>query len=475
MGSYDPRVIAVALEDLLQELRLWSARAGHTLASASQTQRQAREAAERSLHRSSVILDEATQDEERAGKLMSAVAALLTECHAGRDTALHTLDEAHGSLDAATSTLNFWEDELRKALAWLQRAEARLERALNEYERARRAVEQCQRELERANSRYSACLNDKDRRNCNSEAADVSSAQQNLQRAIYWLREAEAEVIAARAEVAAARARVQCCSNAVQYATQAVAVAREAVSQAEQAVNSAERGLEFAQAAERNALVAKEKVLEEIEAAEQMVRAARAAVSSTDEAAAHLSAADRAEESAQRYATGGRRELEYRLQLLHQINRPDLYDATPGAGNYGAGVVAAPRRSSAWIDTGVQFVNVADLPDPDGISSSADFRKTTEAEMRSGIGKLQEMRPLIESGVGASSDYWADYDRHRGLDFADGYQRVYDAFYGADCVKVNKDRNSYDIDNGRHRIWLAKRMGIEQLPMRIVERKGEEP
>src|SRR5215212_2923533 len=161
MGSYDPRIVAVALENLLQELRFWSARASQTVASASHTQRQAKEAAERVFHRASVILDEALQDEERVSKVTAAAAALVTECHAGKDTAAHTLDQAHAALEAATSTLEFWEEELRKALAWLARAEAWLARALDEYERARRAFEQAQGELERANSRYRSCLNDK--------------------------------------------------------------------------------------------------------------------------------------------------------------------------------------------------------------------------------------------------------------------------------------------------------------------------
>jgi exonuclease VII small subunit len=471
MGSHDPRVIIVALEDLLQELRLWSARAGQTLAAAAQVQRQAREAAERAFHRASIIFDEAMQDEERVGKVRSAVAGLLSECHTGRDAATRTLDDAHQTLDAATSTLDFWEEELRKALAWLERARARLARAIAEYERARSAYERAQREMERAYSRYNSCLNDKNRSNCDREARDVRSAQEELQKAEYFLRLAQAEVIAAQEEVEAAEARVRCCSNAVEYATQAVTVASETVSLAEQAANSAERSLEFAQAAERGALVAKEKVEEEVAVAEQMLTNARAVVSATDQAAAHLSAADNAEESAQRHVIGAGHELEYRLQLLHQINRADLYASVAGAAAYGTS--GAPGRVATWVDAGIQFVNVADLPDPDGISGGDDFRKTTEAEMRSGISKLQEMRPLIESGVGASSDYWADYDKSRGLDFAGGYQRVYDAFYGIDCVKVNKDQNSYDIDNGRHRIWLAKRMGVEQLPVRIVERRSE--
>ena len=190
-----------------------------------------------------------------------------------------------------------------------------------------------------------------------------------------------------------------------------------------------------------------------------------------------LADADGAEESSQRYATGGRHELEYRLRLLHQINTPDLYaSAVAVAGGSGLGISATSTggRSAAWTDLGIKFVNVADLQDSEGVSGEKDFRKISESDMRSGIERLQKMKPVIESGAGANADYWADYDKKHGLDFSGGYQRVYEAFYGPDCIKVNKDKDTYDIDNGRHRIWLAKQMGVKQLPMKVVERRSDE-
>jgi hypothetical protein len=112
-----------------------------------------------------------------------------------------------------------------------------------------------------------------------------------------------------------------------------VSVAHEGETLAEQTVNSVERSLEFATAAAQNTAVASDKVAEEIAAAEEMMAAARGAISTTDEAANRLSEADRAEELAQRYARGGGREIEYRLGLLHEINRPDLLISVVGSGS----------------------------------------------------------------------------------------------------------------------------------------------
>ncbi len=474
--SYDPRTIAIALEDLVQEIGLWSVSASQTLSVAEHVQRHVRESAERTFHHAAVVVSEAQQDGDRVTKLSADASALVDQGETGKVHASATLSEARQVLDAASSTLDFWEEELRKALAWLARAEARLARAIDEYERARRAFEQAQWNLERAQSRYNACQRDKNRSNCNTEARAVNSAQEELQRAAYRLQIAEAEVIAAREEVAAARARVNCCSNAVQYATKAVSVAHEGETLAEQTVNSVERSLEFATAAAQNTAVACDKVAEEIAAAEEMMVAARGAISTTDEAANRLSEADRAEELAQRYARGGGREIEYRLGLLHEINRPDLQISMSGPGD-GSGVVAGVAitgQTSAWTNRGIQFVRVEDLPAINEISGPPDFNHATLPEVRSLIEKLQEMLPVIESGTGANSDYWSYYDAERGLAYQDGYKKVYESFFGNDCIKVNKDGDSYDIDSGRHRIWMAKQMHVEKLPMRVEERNVNE-
>lgn len=136
-------------------------------------------------------------------------------------------------------------------------------------------------------------------------------------------------------------------------------------------------------------------------------------------------------------------------------------------------VVGAPGRdaTSEWVDRGILDVPVADLPDPEGIEGSADFQKLSAPEMKAGLDRLEEMKPTIASGKGASSDHWAEHDRQHGLDYAHGYQRVYEAFYGNDAIRVDKDGDRYDIVNGRHRVWLAKRMDINDLPARVIERR----
>jgi len=332
MSSHDPRVVSIALEDLLQELGIWSVRASQSLAEASYGQRQYREITERAWHKACIVMDRAKQDEELVANLLSDTATMVDQSVSGKDNAELTLQAADEALQTATATLEVWKEQLQRALAWLARAEARLARALAEYESARRAYDQAQWELQRAQSRYNACVNNRERTNCDSEARDVRAAQEALQQAAYRLELARAEVIAAREEVEAARARVQCCSNAVDAATEAVNLAAEAYSEAQHAVNSVERSLEFANAASQHAHFASDTVAQELNTAEAMKTVTREAVSLTDEAGTRLTRADHAEESAQRHATGSMYEIRHRLTALYLLNRPDLHDSVARVG-----------------------------------------------------------------------------------------------------------------------------------------------
>jgi hypothetical protein len=129
------------------------------------------------------------------------------------------------------------------------------------------------------------------------------------------------------------------------------------------------------------------------------------------------------------------------------------------------------KGSGPWVERGVVMVSVDDLPIPEDISDASDFQKVPIDEMKAGLKKLQEMLPVIESGVGASKEYWSKIDNERGLEHPDGYLHIYETFYGHEAIRVEKSGDKWDIVNGRHRVWLAKQMGISKLPVNLVESK----
>lgn len=137
------------------------------------------------------------------------------------------------------------------------------------------------------------------------------------------------------------------------------------------------------------------------------------------------------------------------------------------------GELADSPASGDWVDRGIQDVPVASLPEPGGVEDASDFEKVSPEEMQVGLARLQEMKPVIDSGEGANTDYWREFDRQRGLAYPDGYQKVYESFYGQDAIRLNKDGNQYDIVNGRHRIFMARQMGMDTVPARVIEKRLE--
>ena len=129
-----------------------------------------------------------------------------------------------------------------------------------------------------------------------------------------------------------------------------------------------------------------------------------------------------------------------------------------------------PPPAGDWVDRGIVDVPVAALPEPEGVEDASDFEKATPEELKVGLMRLQEMKPMIESGEGANTDYWREFDRQRGLVHPHGYLKVYESFYGSDAIRLDKDGDRYDIVWGRHRIFMAKRMGIDTLPARVKEK-----
>ena len=267
-----------------------------------------------------------------------------------------------------------------------------------------------------AESRYNDCMNDKERSNCSGEAAAVSRARIEVARAQQRVRAAEQEVVAAKEDVERAKARVACCKKAVAFSTEAVKLAQESVSSATQAINSAERSLELARAAERLANVAHEKILVELEAAENMMAETMASQEFTDSAAIYLRTADKAEDSAQRYTTAVRKELEYRVQQLYELNRPSLVDSAVGVG-----VTAPPQYASANTRT-ITWAEKRDIlkkMDRRDQITPDDFEKMKLPVSDLKAGTLQEDNSWIQRIIDNESYWEALRDAREAQDLRD--------------------------------------------------------
>lgn len=129
-------------------------------------------------------------------------------------------------------------------------------------------------------------------------------------------------------------------------------------------------------------------------------------------------------------------------------------------------------NESEWVDRGVQDVLVeqVDLSDSP-VKNPEDFRKVSHDKMVDGFHKLQEeVRPAVERG--ADGDYFSRLDDERGLDYENGYRRVYDAFYGDSAIRLEKAGDNYDVINGYHRLAVARELELNAVPARVIEQTG---
>jgi hypothetical protein len=127
-------------------------------------------------------------------------------------------------------------------------------------------------------------------------------------------------------------------------------------------------------------------------------------------------------------------------------------------------------EQNEWVNRGIVEVPISSIDDRDcPIKSYDDFHKVSHDQMKDGLNKLEsDVRPAVKNG--ANGDYFSDLDQQKGLDYEHGYRRVYDAFYGNEPIRLDKDGDTYSVINGYHRLFTAKEMGFQTIPSLVNEK-----
>lgn len=127
------------------------------------------------------------------------------------------------------------------------------------------------------------------------------------------------------------------------------------------------------------------------------------------------------------------------------------------------------KKTGDFVDHGIIDVPVKDLPDPDGVSSPADFdHHISWEDAQSATQQLPEIQKQVQAG--ANGDDFSAADQAAGLNYSEGQRRVRDLYYGSDPVVLDKVGDQYSIVSGRHRIFAAKHEGVETIPARVREK-----
>jgi hypothetical protein len=120
---------------------------------------------------------------------------------------------------------------------------------------------------------------------------------------------------------------------------------------------------------------------------------------------------------------------------------------------------------------GTEMVKVAEIEDP-SFNGPEDFRPGSYDSLKREIQMHEQMRPYIEQSHGLDTfDQWDAHNKigaYSEQGYVRGYRDVYHAYYGNDAIALSqRPDGSYEIINGRHRIALAREVGIKQLPARV--------
>lgn len=152
-----------------------------------------------------------------------------------------------------------------------------------------------------------------------------------------------------------------------------------------------------------------------------------------------------------------------------EVAAPDVSAATALAPPMG---VASPDSGRYKLPKGFVWFRL------DNIAATPEFAllewgAVSQAEMRRWFSVLEkEVLEIFETmGTGRRSDYFRALDNRKGATYENGVQRVYDAFFGDAPIMLSggESGETFKIENGVHRIAVARRLAWEFVPVKIHE------
>lgn len=345
MATHDPRVVRGALEDVSDQLQLWSQAARDAQAQASLQQLHSQERVDQCMRAAQMAAEVFVQCEQSLRANTERAKASVGRCTQALDLARNTLNSARQAATAARATLTRWNDELARSQRQLQHAQDAFDQARRRLAAAEAELASAQRDLSWARSRLSACERDDSREDCRSERSAVWAAETRVSRAEAEISTAQQQMQVAWNEVALARTRVEGCRKAVTLANRAVVQSGQAGQMAAEAAMEAESGLGLAQ----SALSAANRNLTRLESGRQLLdvinQGAEQVGSHVETAEGALVQSDEAEMAAQDICSSAHTELAQRIEDLRLVDEPSgsIMAAVAMGGAFMAGAALVGR------------------------------------------------------------------------------------------------------------------------------------
>lgn len=131
----------------------------------------------------------------------------------------------------------------------------------------------------------------------------------------------------------------------------------------------------------------------------------------------------------------------------------------------GAGSLSRP----AGFPEGVHLVPLAMIDDSDtrirGVEDFSEFYTPADLEWAH-----EAFQSVIKPGVaaGATVDDFRARDQREGRMGARSYEMTFAGFFGTDAIKLSPAGSKLEVNNGYHRIWVARQMGLDAVPARVA-------
>lgn len=149
-------------------------------------------------------------------------------------------------------------------------------------------------------------------------------------------------------------------------------------------------------------------------------------------------------------------------------------DLPPGA--------AFPEAAPA-LPKGFVWLDLEKLSESDFLTEPGDFRKEGPGKIKHGIGILRdELIPLMEANPGLDEDMVRRIDEERGTLWdesgfvhPESLSTVWSVFFNPDrsgdtlCVARKAVNGMPYLPGGRHRLGIAREMGIRYMPAKVVD------
>ena len=129
------------------------------------------------------------------------------------------------------------------------------------------------------------------------------------------------------------------------------------------------------------------------------------------------------------------------------------------------------RITELPLPSGFQWISLDSISRDDDLRPDETFHKVPKPDVISGFSRLKdEVLTGLRGDLSRGSDYFRELDNGRGLTYENGTQRIYEAFFGQDCIALERGRSdgNYGITNGRHRIHVARELGWVAVPARVL-------